>query len=168
MTEFTARNGVERFVFEGVMLASTTTERKDSSRWTEVKLFRTEGGKYVLEKVGRTLVYHRLDGFNIHKGRADYGVVTDAELLDDEALPCPECLPPWDPTDPVKMETDRYFAIFTETASALVDACRVTDNDPESDGHGTVFIPNVARRALVKAAERDAGIEAAYLTQRIA
>jgi hypothetical protein len=165
MTEYTARNGVERYVFEGVRLAKTTTREGGSLRWTEITIYRTEAGKYVVEKVGRTLVYHSGEpGFDC----SEYGVTIEPEDLPRQAQWCPICEPPDDPDGPVRMETDRYSTIVTENASALVDACRITNNDPRSDGYGTVFMPNVARNALTKAAELDRGIRDAYLTQRIA
>jgi hypothetical protein len=161
MTEFTARNGSERYVFDGVRLASVSTDDGSLLRWTEIAIYRTEAGKYVVEKIGRSVVYHSLDG-------CDFGVKTDLEELIEEAHPCPICKPSYDPTGPVKMETDRYHTVLTENAPALIDACRMTNNDSRSDSFGTVFLPNVARKALTQAAELDEGIQDAFLTQRIA
>jgi hypothetical protein len=161
MTEFTARNGAERYVFDGVRLASVSTDDGSLLRWTEITIYRTEAGKYVVEKIGRSVVYHSMDG-------CDFGIKTDREELIEEAQPCPICKPPWRPTGPVRMETDRYHTVLTENAPALIDACRMTDNDSRSDSYGTVFLPNVARKALTQAAEHDEGIQDAFLTQRIA
>jgi hypothetical protein len=165
MTEFTARNGAERYVFDGVRLAKTTTKEADSLRWTEINIYRTKAGKYVVEKVGRTLVYHSGEpGFDC----SDYGVLIEPADLSEKALWCPICEPPDNPAGPVRMETDRFYTVLTETATALVDACWMTNNDSKSEGFGTKFIPNVAREALTWAAERDEGIRDAFLTQRIA
>jgi hypothetical protein len=162
MREYTAYNGDERFVFEGKELGFATTDDGDSLRWTEITIWRTKAGKYVFQKVGRSVVFHALDG-------CDYGIVRDADSsLDPDHRSCPVCKPDTLADSQVKIEVDRFSAIVTENAPALVEACRITDNDPASDGFGTVFMPNVARRALVEAAQKDDDIEDAFLTQRIA
>ena len=161
MTEFTARNGAERYVFDGVQLASVSTDDGSLLRWTEITIYRTVAGKYVVEKIGKSLVYHSLDG-------CDFGVKIHFDELSDEVQPCPICKPSFNPTGSVRMETDRYHTVLTENAPALIDACRMTNNDSRSDSYGTVFLPNVARRALTQAAELDEGIRDAFLTQRIA
>jgi hypothetical protein len=170
MTEFTARHGSERYVFDGVRLASVTTDDGNLLRWTEITIYRTEAGKYVVEKIGRTLVYHSGEpGFDC----SNYGIVIKPENLPEKAQWCPICEPPDDPVNPVRMETDRYNTIVTETAPALIDACRLTNNDSRSDSFGTTFLPDVARWALTQAAELDEGVRDAVLrdtsmTQRIA
>lgn len=173
MTEFTARNGVQRYVFDGRELGYATTDN-DSSRWTEITIYRTEAGKYVFEKIGRSVVYHTTDKSKwvvdrcMDKNYVPYGKRRNQDWLNEDSRPCPFCKPDPDAATEFMFETDRFFAVVTETASALVEACRVTDNDPSSDGFGTMFIPKVASRALTEAGEQDEGIRDAYLTQWIA
>jgi len=49
------------FRFEGRMLAHTSSELARKPRWTEVQIFQTIGGKYVVNLIGQT----RLDGERI-------------------------------------------------------------------------------------------------------
>jgi hypothetical protein len=163
MPEHTARNGDEMFVFNGEELGHASTDDDgDLPRWTEITIWRTKAGKYVIEKVACSVVYHALDG-------CDRGIVRDADSsLDPDSQPCLVCKPDTLAADQVKIETNRYTTFVTENAPAAVEALRLTDSDPNSDGLGTVFMPNVARRALTEAAKNDDGIEDAFLTQRIA
>lgn len=51
------RDGDTDLRFEGVPLAdvsSQTNQGPDQSRWTEIRIYRTKGGKYVVVVVGRT------------------------------------------------------------------------------------------------------------------
>jgi hypothetical protein len=163
MPEHTARNGDEMFVFDGEELGHASTDDDgDLPRWTEITIWRTKAGKYVIEKVACSVVYHTLDG-------CDRGIIRDADSsLDPDSQPCLVCRPDILVADQVKIETNRYVTFVTENAPAAVEALRLTDIDPDSDGFGTVFMPNVARRALAEAAERDQSIKDAFLTQRIA
>lgn len=52
------RDGARRITFEGQLIGSSSSRRHGSPRWSEYKLYRTDSGTYVLEKVGRSIVVH--------------------------------------------------------------------------------------------------------------
>jgi hypothetical protein len=79
----------EPLEFTGVLLGEGSTETETSDRWTEVLIYKTEGGNYIINRVGRSVRYHR------HDGPCNTGVPTPAVQLDvDDHLPCPVCRPP--------------------------------------------------------------------------
>lgn len=45
-------------VFDGVQIGHVTSKRPNAPRWTEMSMYLTEGGAYVLEKIGRSVVCH--------------------------------------------------------------------------------------------------------------
>ena len=58
-TTHRVRDGRTRVIeFEGDLLAEVSSRRARGPRWTELRLFRTDAGSYVLEKVGVSVVVH--------------------------------------------------------------------------------------------------------------
>ena len=55
---YEVRDGSRLITFDGVLLGAVSSKRPSSPRWSEYHLYRTEGGVYVLEKVGRSTVVH--------------------------------------------------------------------------------------------------------------
>ena len=73
--------------FAGQSIASSTTNRPGKPRWLDMELWRvTDGtGRYVVQRVGRSLVYHR------YNGPCGRGVPVHASELLRDALPCADC-----------------------------------------------------------------------------
>lgn len=75
--------------FEGRMIGKASTQRSDGDlRWTDITIYVTEGGQYVCQKEGVSLVYHRAES-TCRGGET----VTNPEITE-EAVPCPDCRPP--------------------------------------------------------------------------
>lgn len=55
---YVVRDGAKHLTFEGALLAHISSRRPSSPRWTEMSLYRTAGGTYVYEKIGRSRVVH--------------------------------------------------------------------------------------------------------------
>lgn len=56
MTAFTVeRTGDVPLAFEGDLLADRSSRVSGNTRWTEVRIYRTESGKFVTEMVGRSI-----------------------------------------------------------------------------------------------------------------
>ena len=52
--------------FTGECLADTSSrERADQPRWSEVRIYRTDSGKYVTEMIGRSIVPGEIDRINV-------------------------------------------------------------------------------------------------------
>jgi hypothetical protein len=59
MTSFKVRDGRERIIeFDGKQIAEISSERPDSPRWMVMKIYKTNSGTYVLEKIGASRVVH--------------------------------------------------------------------------------------------------------------
>jgi hypothetical protein len=147
--------------FEGMLIGEATTETKDAPRWTEIRIYKTTGGNYIVERVGVSLVYHRVDA----TCASGLGRVV-GDLIENDARelePCDRCNPGdiyrGDLTldTRVRVETDRHSASAV-AAEKLVDALTLTRTN------GSRYVSNVAQSALSNALEHDpdlAGVLAA-------
>lgn len=136
--------------FTGELLADVSTETPSAVRWTEIEIYRTEAGNYVIHRVGRSVLYH------VHQGVCNTGVGVKARDLDDDAQPCRRCRPPeWEDL-PDEMLVDQ------ELDKHQVDVCsahevqqRLTLRRPD----GSTFMSNPAQRAFTIAAEADPALQ---------
>lgn len=141
--------------FEGVELGLATTRERDSLRWTETRIWRTRAKKYILQKVGRTTVFHNFDG-------CKYG--QPVEIVDEQLTyiqPCPVCKPSAVAGKMVKLETDRFTVHVSDTAEGLVESARSQDDD------GVTYMTRVNREALELAASRDPVLFNAYMVTKV-
>lgn len=66
MTEYRVhRAGDVDLVFEGALLADVTSQEHSSTRWSEVRIYRTDSNKYVTETVGRSNLPHEVDFYTV-------------------------------------------------------------------------------------------------------
>ncbi len=56
------RDGARKIEFTGVLLAETSSATPRKNRWSELRVYRTDGGNYIVERNGRTR----------NKGERDY------------------------------------------------------------------------------------------------
>jgi hypothetical protein len=52
------RDGNRLLTFDGKLLASVSSRDSDRDRWTEMRIYQTTGGSYILEKIGRSIRLH--------------------------------------------------------------------------------------------------------------
>lgn len=155
---FSVKDKNKLLQFNGVKLASSTSERKFSVRWIEFNLYKTEGGSYVLSRSGVSLVFHgaacpMTARYKLTESRTDG--------LDARAVPCETCNPNYE-LDLVFPEKSRDWVLVTYSAAEIVDA--LYKYDPESDSH---YLTAVAKRLLDQAAKVDSQIESAYTIEII-
>lgn len=50
------RDGQRNLVLDGVLLGEASSRRGDQERWFEVRIFRTEAGRFVVAGAGRSIV----------------------------------------------------------------------------------------------------------------
>ncbi len=56
---YEVRDGATRVLqFGGQLLAEVSSRRTGAPRWTELRLYKTEAGAYVMEKIGASVVVH--------------------------------------------------------------------------------------------------------------
>lgn len=86
---FVVRDRLREIEFKGRELGRASTEKDDSLRWTEIVIYKTDGGKYIIERLGRSLVYHVPES-SCDSGQG-YPVL--GRQLSEESEPCPQCQP---------------------------------------------------------------------------
>jgi hypothetical protein len=122
---YQVRDGATRVVeFDGQLLAEVSSRRANAPRWTELRLYKTDGGMYVLEKVGASVVVHApgcpdmigsLPRFqDEHPG---------ADPSDGQWWFCERCgeMAVRDITR-LLVESNRYWSIISEDPSQIIDA----------------------------------------------
>jgi hypothetical protein len=134
------RDTKEVLEFQGELVADSSSDDRSQTRWTELVLYRfTDGsGRYVLQTIGRSVVYHAVSGC-VHGDRgvrvrlADLADrYLDEDCTEDVPEPCPDCQPldieavaPDDNLE-VKMEVDRYTAYVCDSVHDFLQRLRLT------------------------------------------
>lgn len=138
--------------FVGRIIGQARTGAMDALRWTEVRIYLTQRDNWVVEKVGRTTVYHEYhNGCRSESGNA-FGVEITAQDLEDEDQPCPVCKPPYDPrTNDYKLrrEVDRQSVHVCDKPEGVLESLLSKDDD------GVMFLSKTASRALTQAKRAD-------------
>lgn len=155
--------------FVGERIAHATNRRgsdEDQIRWTEVDVYRTNGGHYVLHKIGKSRVYHAgpkmCAGTTGKKTTGRQIGYWDPERIVDLA-PCPVCRPgSFADHQVVVVEQDRGVTFTSKTAAGVVESAHNQDSD------GVTYLTRVAERALAEASEVDEQIRDAYRVETIA
>lgn len=150
------RDAAQIIEFEGSMLSNVSTETSVVPRWTEMELYKTVDGRYVLCIIGRSVVYHQ------HDGACNSGVPTTTEELSSDLMedlePCGRCNPPDVEELPgvrvIDLEEDRHATHVCDRASDVITKLR----DPKSSS-GSISGPG--QRLLAMASRVDDGIRSA-------
>ncbi|SRR6266545_1021531 len=141
MTSFSVYDGHEEIRFDGELLGESSTETPTSPRWTEIQIYKTNAGKYIIHRIGVSLVYHSKE-----KSQCDAGVTTKWEDLPVDGVPCQRCRPTEDST--VLAELDRH-------TSDVCEASEVRDQLSLKHQNGQSFLSTPAKRALDQALAAD-------------
>lgn len=152
MTEYNVKDGSRTLQFNGILLGKSSSYRRDSTRWIEFYLYKTESGSYVLSRIGVSLVYHGAACPLVDRyGLQEVGFLS----IDDRSIPCLEC----DPTEEAELvfpEKHRYWAQVSDEASAVLDALYKYDQG------GARYLTNVAQRLLEDSSKNDLEISNIY------
>lgn len=139
--------------FDGARIGFASTETAETSRWTEIEIFRTASDKYIVHRVGVSLIYH--DAAAVCAS----GSLTDvSDLRKNDNDPCDRCRP--QPVSQlsdgvrVRRETDRHSSDVVKTPQELIKALSLRRTN------GSTYLSAVARDALVDAAGHDTAIAA--------
>lgn len=150
--------------FTGSVIARSSTFEDGKPRWTELVLWRVRdaSGRYVLQRAGQSLVYHRPGG------SCNLGTATSARNLTPQALPCPRCHPL--PRDVIIMqpgaiacpESPRYTAVVCESPRDVLGHLRLSATTPaQAEGLVASSYSAPAQRLLDEARQTDEGIRQA-------
>src|SRR3954467_12138566 len=83
---FNVKDGQRNLTFMGWQVAAADSQSGNDVRWTELTLYKTLTGKYVLEKVGRSDVFHSDKCTRRSKGEKHGDLEDAAGPEGDEAL----------------------------------------------------------------------------------
>lgn len=154
---FEVRDGSRKLQFDGDLLGSSTSWRRNSERWIEFELYKTKSGSYVLSRVGVSLVFHGAACPLVKR----YSLIeADSKSVRLDAIPCEECRPSLD-VPVVFPERDRTWAQVSEDPDAILEALYKYDQG------GTRYLTNVAHRLLEQASAKDPAIESVYRVETI-
>lgn len=151
-THFVVRDRLREIEFTGRELGRSSTEKEDSLRWTEIVIYRTAGGSYIIERLGRSLVYH------VPEASCDSGQTypVTGRQLGETSEPCPQCSPAmpedrdFDPEWIFSHERTMSSAEIVDRAEDLHDALSMFDRKRKVSR-----ISHVAADALQKASGND-------------
>jgi hypothetical protein len=150
MQKYVVRNGVQELEFTGEELSHASTERDDSVRWTEIKIYKTQGGNYVIQTLGVSVVYHEAGSKCTKKGQELLG-----SSLPEDAEPCFRCKfsgedGVFNPSATYIMERNLSSAKVVEDPKRIQEAMTTYDN-----GRKVYDMSPVAKEALNHAAAKD-------------
>ena len=149
------RDGDRTLQFNGTLLAKSTSKRRDSLRWIEFELYKTESGSYILSRIGVSVVFHGAACSLVRK----YGLQEKSSLiLTEDSTPCEECQPS-DELDLIFPEKYRYWAQVSERADAVLEALY------KYDDNGARYLTSVAQRLLQQASLVDLEIADVYTVE---
>jgi hypothetical protein len=154
------RDGERLISFDGVSLAEVSSARPTSPRWTEMTLYRTDAGRYVLSKVGRTKVLHQIGCPGIMSKLNLYMDEFPNTIPEEGGFDFHTCVGASYYLDEILVEQTRYWVFIGETADAIVSALYNTKGDVR-------FLPRMSINLLEAAALRDNAIAEAYGNERV-
>ena len=158
---FETKDGPRTITFVGWLLgeADSRPTGEQPSRWTELVLFKTIGGQYLLEKVGRSDVFHN-ESCEPKKGRRWENLFEALpENIDDDTEPedffvaCERCMPEF-MDRPVWVEKDIHTTSMFSSAYEVLQALY----RPDTRNTANQYLSRVARALLDQAVERDEAI----------
>lgn len=159
---FETKDGPRTISFIGWQLgeADSRPGADQPPRWTELRLFKTTTGTYVLEKVGCSDVFHNetcaeKSGKPLRGRRRDNLYDALPEGLEQEHpsaifVPCDVCAPDFEDS-PVWVEKDIFSTATFSTPSELLQALY----RPDTRNTATKYLSRVARALLDQAIEKD-------------
>lgn len=156
--EFLVRDGVRKRPFDGVCLAESSSKGPGKPRWIDFALYKTDGGQYVVARIGDSIYYHDISCETVSRNNLS---AVDGLELSGIYIPCEDCTPSRFAEDGVFPETPRYAAWVCPDAAAVVASL------VRRDANKIEYLTNVARRLLSDAAEEDSDIAEAFSMDRI-
>lgn len=117
---FQVRDGSRLLAFEGEMLGTISSRRGDP-RWTEMTLYRTQKGQYILEKVGCSVMTH-MPGCSEIIGNIPRFQVEHPGADPDVGFIYHSCVPEEYDFTSLLVESNRYWATVVNEPEKIVEA----------------------------------------------
>lgn len=83
---FVVRDGDREIRFTGILLGESSSEQAGKSRWMELKIYRTSGGKYIVTGVGRSTLKGEVDRHWTHVSESPQGALESLYLYDGDEV----------------------------------------------------------------------------------
>ena len=154
---FEVKDSARTLQFNGKLLSESSSWRRDSTRWIEFALYKTDNGSYVLSRIGVSIIYH---GAACELVRRYNLTEITADDLRENSIPCEQCNPSRSAVM-VFPEKYRYWAQVSDDPNAVLEALYKYDEG------GARYLTKVAERLLEDASEVDKGIESIYRVELI-
>lgn len=119
--EHAVRDGSRVLRFLGWKLAANSSSRPGVQRWSELAIYKTLGGDYLLEKIGRSSVAHTPECRYVSHRMPSW--LEAREEGKHRRTACTECQPlVGDQMDPhTRLEIQRYTVLLASSLDELVD-----------------------------------------------
>lgn len=161
METIQVKDGSRTLQFNGRLLGKSSSWRRDSLRWIEFELYRTESGSYVLSRVGVSVIYHGAACHLVSRYGLDEVSVDDLpQARVQQLIPCDLCNPSFD-AEMIFPEKNRDWAQVSDDPGAVLEALYKYDQS------GARYLTNVAKNLLESASKTDKGIESVYKIEMI-
>ncbi len=137
--------------FDGEQLGGASSYSPDKPRWFEVRIFKSRGGKYIVNGIGRSLIVHRPSCRVLRDNSSDPVPASDY------AVGCDACRPDLLRGELVVPEVDREWTQVSDEPEAVIERLRLRDRD------GVFYLPRTSQTALDQAAALDERMQAALI-----
>lgn len=142
-SNLSARDGNRILRFLGWEVAHSSSARPGVERWSELTLYRTAGGEYILQKVGRSTIAHDPECRFVNHRMPSW-----LEAREEGKVPrtaCMECQPAvGDLMDPhTRLEPQRYTVLRTSNYEEMVKMLE--------DGRAPREVPFLVKRLIEQA-----------------
>jgi len=154
----TVQDGLRNLKFEGELLAASSSRIKKKFRWVEFRLYRTESGRFVISRVGVSMIYHQKACSVVSRNNI---APVPSNAIGVNLVPCDDCRPDKDHDYELYPETSRYHAQILDTAEGVVSSLK------KYDEFGTEYLTIVAKKLLEEASKKDNEIHSAYYEEWI-
>lgn len=155
MTQFVVHDGYRTITFEGDLLGQASSKRPGVWRWTDLYLYRTTAGTYILQKIGASRVTHVPTCPRIEKGLPRFQEVYPGEDPDSDDFQYHDCVPQYYDFPGLLVERDRPWAQITDEPYAVVKALMRYRGESR-------WLPRTSTQLLDQAADIDPKIREAY------
>lgn len=151
---YKVRDGLDVIEFVGERIGHASTRKPDKVRWTEVDIYRTRAGNYVVVRVGASVQYHRAGS------KCASGITITGYQIGASSEPCDVC----DPDVPEDVEFNPEESFVHEVTRSQADVVEDAESvrrvlEHANPSPSTPRLSWVAREALRIAAAVDPALE---------
>lgn len=143
--------------FRGELIAEADTKGRPPRRWVEIRLYALDDGKFMVHRIGQSMVYHQADTDCQTSTRRQSGDPAKTEDLPDGAQSCDRCEPPYpdelEPGEAIRLEWPRHTIDVVDTPDEVIR--RLTTMRQRRGRMNSRIISEPVRDLLTEAARND-------------